>query len=81
MVPYEEYLSQERKVYYNCLSNCLTRMCYAAVNAGDWERVIECAKQHLELNWCAEFDGVILGDMIDAKLRSISHFCLEDGWV
>ena len=81
MVPCAEFLSQERKAYYNRLSDRLTEMCYAAVNAGDWERVIECAKLHLELNRCADYEKALTIGSINAKLSSIHRFCKEDGWV
>ena len=86
MVPGASCLPTERKAYYDRLSDRLIEMCYAAVNAGDWERVEQCAKRHILLNKYALFEVFfyehrVFNGAIETLLEPIDHFCKEDGWI
>lgn len=86
MIHKAEALSQERQAYYNRLSDRLIEMCYAAINTGDWDRVTECAKLHLDLNRCVEYERCAVPhgcrwNSIDIVLKLIERFCKQDGWV
>ena len=79
-------LPLERQLYYKLLSDRLVEMCYGAVKVGDWDRVSQCAKLHLDLNRCAEYERCAVPHgcrwhSIELLLNIIQDFCKEDGWV